>query len=298
MKIIYTNISPINNAYTNLNHIFYLKKHNPQKVYVCVWDSFVYEHPLFEKSLDNTTNKEQKLKENVLILEKLMSSLKIDYKIIYLSEATNRLFRNSQYLLQFHGILSNIKVEELKMGFGLEYVPFGKISLSKLNYIIADCLIATYLPELFPEICSSAPNYYLTSERFKAFENNINTYLKTNFSKHIPPKRIFVKGVPVIMHPEKELIPSLEMSIDSISHIVKSHYTKKPDAREFSDLIEMLSSILGEFELKDKKIKKVKLERMYNRLNYEAFIEVISKNLYNYFIKIIEITSKIDIQKR
>ena len=32
MKILYTNISPITNAYTNINHLFYLKKQNPQKV--------------------------------------------------------------------------------------------------------------------------------------------------------------------------------------------------------------------------------------------------------------------------
>ena len=30
MKIIYTNISPTTNAYTNFNHIFYLKKQKPQ----------------------------------------------------------------------------------------------------------------------------------------------------------------------------------------------------------------------------------------------------------------------------
>ena len=48
MKIIYTNISPITNSYTNINHIFYLKNQKPQKVYLCVWDSFVFEHPVFE----------------------------------------------------------------------------------------------------------------------------------------------------------------------------------------------------------------------------------------------------------
>ena len=70
MKAIYTNISPVNSAYTNLNHIFSLKKHNPQKVYLCVWDNFVYEHPAFERDLDHTTNKVEKLQENVKILEK------------------------------------------------------------------------------------------------------------------------------------------------------------------------------------------------------------------------------------
>ena len=103
MKIIYTNISPVTNTYTNINHIFYLAKHKPQKVYLCVWDKFVFEHPVFEKSLGNTTNKIEKLRENVQTLEKLMSYLKIDYKIIFLSEAMNRLFKNSHYLSEFQG---------------------------------------------------------------------------------------------------------------------------------------------------------------------------------------------------
>ncbi|MBU0958744.1 MAG: hypothetical protein KKB31_02235, partial [Nanoarchaeota archaeon] len=142
MKIIYTNISPVTNTYTNINHIFYLMKQKPQKIYICVWDKFVYEHPVFEKNLGNDVNKKEKLKENVEILEKLMTYLKMDYKIIYLSEAINRLFSNSHYLSEFQDILSKIKVENLKQGCEIEYIPFNCISLSRINYIISDYLIA------------------------------------------------------------------------------------------------------------------------------------------------------------
>ena len=57
MKIIYTNLSPINNAYTNLNHIFYLAKHKPQKLYLCIWDNFVYK-PALNELLPNYLNAE------------------------------------------------------------------------------------------------------------------------------------------------------------------------------------------------------------------------------------------------
>ena len=298
MKIIYTNISPITNAYTNINHIFYLKKQKPQKVYICIWDNFVYEHPVFEKSLNTTTNKTEKLQENVKIIEKLLSYLKIDYKIIFLSEAMNRLFKNPTYLSEFQSILSQIRIEELKKGFALEYIPFDKISLSKINYIIADYLLATYLPELFPELCSSAPNNYLTSERFRAFHNKINQYLKTHFSKHIPPKTIFVKGVPVIIHPKKEIIPSLEMSVETIKKVTESHYLKLPQIKEFYDLIEVLSAVLHNYKFKNRKLKKGEVESIFKKLKYKDFIEFISENFYEYFAKIRNITSKIEIEKQ
>ncbi|MBU1142199.1 MAG: hypothetical protein KKH92_00985, partial [Firmicutes bacterium] len=97
---------------------------------------FIFEHPIFEKSLDNTTNKVEKLQENVQVLEKLMSYLKIDYKIIFLSEAIDRLFKNSHYLSEFQAILSNIRVENLIKGSKLEYIPFDKIDIYSDTYII------------------------------------------------------------------------------------------------------------------------------------------------------------------
>jgi len=298
MKIVYTNISPVTKAYTNFQHIFYLKKQKPQKAYICVWDSFVFEHPAIEKSSDNHTTKADKLKENVEMLEKLMTYLKIDYKIIYLSEAMNRLFKNSEYLQEFQNILSSIKIEELAKGEDLEYIPFKQMSLSKINYIISDYLIATYLPELFPEICSSSPDFYLTSERFKVFSGTINHSLKLNFFKHYPPKPIYVTGVPVIIHPEKEIIPSAEMSLESIKAIVASYYKKLPNEKETEDTIEVLSTILKKFKFKGKNFDKERINIEISNASYREYIEFVSSNLYNYFEELMRITSKVEIQKQ
>ena len=298
MKIIYTNISPVTKAYTNFNHIFYLKKQKPQKVYLCVWDNFVFEHPILEKNLDSNKDKTEKLRENVEMLEKLMAYLKIDYKIIYLSEAMNRLFKNSQYLQEFQRILSHIKIENLQKGEDLEYTPFKQMSLSKVNYVISDYLIATYLPELFPEICSSSPNYYLTSERFKVFSNIINHYLKLNFFKHYPPKPIYVTGTPVIIHPEKEIIPSSEMSPDSIKAIVEAYYKKLPNEKEIDDTIDVLSTVLKKFIFKNKEFDKERIKVEISNAQYREYIDYITANLYRYFDEIMKITSKVEIKKQ
>jgi len=298
MKIIYTNISPVTSAYTNLNHIFYLKKQNPQKAYICVWDNFVFENDLFEKGLDVTKNKADKLKENVDILEKLMTYLKIDYKIIYLSEAMKRLLRNSHHLKELQQILAHIRIEDLTRGFHLEYIPFKDMTVSKINYIIADHLIATYLPELFPEICSSQPTHYLTSERFKVFQNTVSHCLKTSFAKYVSPQCIFVTKVPVVDHPEKKIIPSLEMSLESIRGIVNAHYKEMPESREIYDLGEIFLTVLSKLSYKDEKIAGKKLSEIAEKINYKDFLDFVSVNLYDYFNEINKITSKIKISKK
>jgi len=284
MKIIYTNISPVTKSYTNINHIYYLKKQNPKKVYLCVWDNFVFEHPVFEKGLDHTTNKVQKLQENTEILEKLMNHLNLDYKIIYLSEAMDRLLKNSEYSKMLHKILSKIKIEDLNKGSEIDYIPFNQISFSKINYIIADYLISMYLPELFPELCSTAPNFYLTSERFRVFSKKIDDYLSTTYSKYEPPKPIFVKRVPVIIHPEKEEIPSIEMSQEKIKSIVEEYFKEKRISNtEINDLFDVLGEVLG-------KLEKPKIKRQS--------IELISKHFYDYFSKISKIIQKENAKER
>ena len=297
MKIIYTNLSPINNAYTNLNHIFHLKNQNPQKTYICIWDSFVLENHIFGKDSDDSKTKAERLQDNVDKIEKLLTFLKIDYKIIYLSEAMNRLFKSPSRMSQFQNILSGFTIGELRKGFELNYIPFSDISLSRINYIILDFLIATYLPELYPELCSSQPTHYLTSERFKIFQNEINHSLKKNVSKYVSPKSLFVTNVPVIMHPEEKIIPTLEMSLDSIRRIVSAHYTKKPDNKELFDISEILLNVLPKLTYKDKNYSKNELNDL-TKFKLSEIIEFISINLYNYFEEINKITSEVIIDRQ
>lgn len=297
MKIIYTNLSPINNAYTNLNHLFYLKKQNPQKVYLCIWDSFVYENHLFGKDANNLKTKSEKLQESVDKIEKILTYLKIDYKIIYLSEAMNRLYRNSNLQSQSQHIQSNFTIADLNKGFELNYIPFGDISISRINYIISDFLIATHLPELYPELCSSQPTHYLTSERFKVFQNEINHSLKNNIIKYVPPKVIFVTNVPVVIHPEEKIIPTLEMSLDSIRRIVSAYYSKKPTNKEILDMTEVLLCVIPNLIHKDKKYSKNELNEL-TKFTLNEITEFMSLNLYRYFEEINRITAEIVIDRQ
>jgi hypothetical protein len=279
MNIVYTNISPITKAYTNLNHVFYLKNEaRANKVYLCVWDNFVYENELFH----GVKNKQQKLDENVDVLKKLMSHLKMDYNTFTFSEAWDRLFRNSEYSAVFQKILSRITIGDLKKGFELDYIPFDKISISKLSYIIADYLIAMAMPELFPELCSAPPTHYLTSERFKVFYNIISEVLEQSYVKFTPPKVIYVTKIPVIIHPTTGLIPTMEMSKTHISKIIEEHYNqKKPAKLEIEHLLDVLDTALNDkFAYKEEVLTK---EELLTKINSNNLFSIITDNFMRYF---------------
>ncbi len=283
MKILYTNISPITNAYTNINHLFYLKNQKPQKVYLCIWDNYFFENTILDQHDENS--KKETLENNVKLLQKVMDHLSINYRIIYLSDMWHRLFKNPKTAKIYQKILSLINLEQLSKGFLMNYTPFGEISLSKINYIIVDYLVSIYLQEIAPELCNSQPTHYLTSERFKVFKRDIDHVLKLN-SIYSPPLPLFITKVPVIMHQKQKIIPSMGMSVETIKQIIDSNYAGKlPERKEIEDLLEVLSEVNSKVELSEK-------------LRYNQFIEALANEFYTYFEKINDIAAKVEIKNQ
>ncbi len=299
MRTVYTNISPITNAYTNINHFFYLKKHfKVNRVYLCVWDSFIFEDKRFEKFLDPKTNKFQKLEENVKFLEKILSYLGFDYKVFYLSEAWDRLFKKSQFSNIFQRISSKINMDDLKKGFELlQYVPFGEITLSKVSYTIADFLIALNLHELFPEFAQTSPDYYLVCERFKVFQKTIlDTLGSYGFLKF--PEIVIVKDIPVIMD-KKGFIPSIGMNLDEIARIFREYFEKTLiKEKELFDFLNVLNSILKSFDFQGAKVSKMELKNKLLSCDKEFVSSCLALNLYSYFKRIKTLTQKEEVKKR
>jgi len=293
MKSVYTNISPVTNAYTNFNHVVYLKNVlGAKKVYLCVWDSFVYEDPRFYHGLDSKTDKFQKLSENVALLEKMMKHLGLSYKIIYLSEAWERLFKKTQYSQIFQKIMARLTIEDLKKGFSIPYIPYNDISLSKINYIIADYLIAVHLPELFPEITDQKPKYYLSSERFKVFNDCITTTLRANYGYIDLPELALVKNVPVILD-KKGFIPSIEMPLNAIRRVFTEYYSKKePEHKEVEDFLGVLQHVLNDnLVFKEKSVSVSEITKNLNHDDKYLLSEVLADNLHLYFQELKKVLS-------
>ena len=61
-------------------------------------------------------------------------------------------------------------------------------------------MFAMTLPEIFPEICSTVPKIYLTSERFKPFNKLILKSINPSISGYSVPNVEFVDFVPVVIN--------------------------------------------------------------------------------------------------
>ena len=128
---------------------------------------------------------------------------------------------------------------------------------------------------------------------FKVFRDDIDHLLKIQ-SRYSPPTNIYVTGVPVIIHQKDRIIPSSEMSKDTIQRIVESHYkNKKPSEKEISELFDVLFSVLDTLEFENNKLTRDDAEKIISKLEHLEFIELIALNLYIYFDSLKKIIAKI-----
>ena len=128
MKTIYTNISPLTNAYVNFYHFFLLKEQKPNRVFLCVWDSYFFEDKRFFEGDDP----KRLLKERVESIEKVLRYLKVDYKLFYLSEAWERFFARPDLVKLFRKVLATITFDDLKKKSDFQYSLFGETTLSRM----------------------------------------------------------------------------------------------------------------------------------------------------------------------
>jgi predicted transcriptional regulator len=245
-------------------------------------------------------NKLDRLKENVKFLERIMTHLKIDYRIIYLSEAWDRLLKKTEFSSLFQKIISQIKMQDILKAAKMKYFYLKELNISKINYIIADYLIAHYLPELYPEICSTSPTDYIGIYA-KVFEDTIERIIKENSFKKIQ-KISVINNAPIFMHKDSGIIPSAEMTFQEIRRIVKNHLKNQgTNLQEILDFLLALNNILteNEFECNNKKIalNDLKNKVSKNLKDTELISDILTLNLFNYFSKIKKITEKMPINQ-
>lgn len=299
MTIIYTNISPISLCYNNLAHFVEIKKiYNPKKIYICVWDSYVLEDERLKTDSINKT-KLDTLNENVEVIEKLMKHLDLDYKIIYLSDAWNRLFKNKFISSLFQRILSHISVNDLVMGKELKYLLLEELNISKINYIIADYLVCHFLKELYPELCETKPDKYLCIYT-KIFEKVIQDILKKEGIEEFA--KITPLSIPIIINKRNATIPSIDMQQSEIKNIVNDYLKNNELTESFIyDLFELLKEIIGENSFLDSEGKKITLKELKLKREFKdskRLGDIITFNLIKYFDEIKKIVRNVKIEKK
>ena len=295
MRSVYTNLSPISNTYSIIHHLFYLKNNvHADRVYLCIWDTFVYEHQLFLKRLDPHKSKQEMLEENVLFLEKIMDALDLDYKIIYFSEAWSRMFKKPVIARTFSRVLSKITFKDIKEKSSFQYTFFDDVTLAKMNYIIADYIIATYFHEIFPEFTSSTLHYYLTGERFKTFARTVTSTITEEDPIIELPIITFVLDFPFLLNPQTNISPSVGMSDYTIKEIVAAHCVNKLlGDREVRDFLNVLSDVIPPGGFVIAQHGAAKEEVVEHVIEYPAqMAAVLTENLVLYFGLIKELIKK------
>lgn len=299
MTVLYTNISPISLCYNNLAHFIEIKKnYNPKKIYICVWDSYVLEDERLKTDSINKT-KLDVLKENVEVIEKIMKYLEMDYRIIYLSDAWTKLFKNKFISSIFQRILFRISVNDLVMGKELKYLVLEELNISKINYIIADYLICHFLKELYPELCETNPDNYVCIYT-KIFERIIqDTMKKEGIEKFV---KITSASIPIIISKKKGTIPAMNMQQSEIKNIVNDHIKNNTLNEAFIyDFFEILSNFLGETSFVDSEGNRISLNKLKEKKefkNKKKLGDIISLNLIEYFNKVNEIVKNIKIEDK
>ncbi len=284
VKTLYTNVSPVTLSYSITRHFFYLCKHyKPDRAYICVWDSFVYEHPVFLKRLSSGRSKQDQLMEHLKIVEGILCAEGIDYKIIYLSEAWGRMFKRPTVARIFSRVLSRITFQDIKEKSQFQYTYFDDFTLAKMNYIIADYLIATYLAEIFPEIASGRPSYYLSGERFKAFAKTISAIISDEDPMALMPAPIYVPDFPFIRNPANDTMPGFGMNLAAIREIVEAHYGgREPVEAEVRDIFEVFSDAIPPDSFLANE-KRMSMEEAVSMSKGEDGSDIIAENLHLYF---------------
>ena len=222
MKTAYAHCTPISVSYPNIIHLRQAARlTGAKRFFLCVWDPVVFEDPAFFSRGDGKRSRMERLQENARIHQRILELEGVEVTTIYLSEAWSRLFSKPQLARTFNAILSKVKVSDLLKRQGL---PGEDLTLSRINYIIADFLAASMLPDLFPELSATAPGIYATSRRLAPLLPAIKAVMEDPQARHPIPEIAWISPFPVIID-SKGLIPSMEMSPEQIEHVLLDGHT-------------------------------------------------------------------------
>lgn len=225
MKTAYVQCLPISTSYANIIHMTEAARlTHADRFFLCVWDAVAFEDPAFYARSDGRRSRTEQVQETVAIHQKLLESTGAEVHIVYLSEAWGRLFSKPQLARLFNSILAKTKVSELAAKTGL---PGEDLSLSRINYTIADTLVAANFHKIFPEISPTAPGRYVTSRRLAPFMPAIKEVMRESGSRDGMPEIVWVAPFYFIID-TKGIVPSIEMTERRICDVMKDAFLARP----------------------------------------------------------------------
>ncbi|MEK6960649.1 MAG: hypothetical protein AABX47_05725 [Nanoarchaeota archaeon] len=225
MKTAYVQCLPISTSYANIIHMTEAARlTRADRFFLCVWDAVAFEDPAFYARSDGRRSRTEQVQETVAIHQRLLEATGAEVHTVYLSEAWGRLFSKPQLARLFNSILAKTKISELAEKTGL---PGEDLSLSRINYTIADTLVAASFHKIFPEISPTAPMKYVTSRRLAPFMPAIKEVIRESGSRDGMPEIVWVAPFYFIID-TKGIVPSIEMNDRRIYGVMKDAFLARP----------------------------------------------------------------------
>lgn len=250
------------------------------KFILCFWDQKIYPFQSYGFDLSK-----ESYKELVEKIKSLLDYYKVDYHIIYLSDAFSRLLNNEQTSELLYSTLGRISLGYIKEHHEKNEIPYNNITINKITFVIADYLIALYINKLFPELRIEKITNYYSGKKFKSLFNKIE---ETISEKHLLvnyPEMLYVNNIPVLNYISGKWI-SVGMSKNEIEREIA--YSDKVDSAEGKDILSALSLLINKNQFvlsKDHKLEKTNLPyvlEIFSELDKKDKIITLTENLFNF----------------
>lgn len=281
-RLIYSNIIAPKIHYPLVDYILNIKEFYEEDdlLVLCFWDFEVYNFKTFKNKPGESNLRN--VREIVGEISRLLSSLKIRHKIIYLSDAIKRIHNDPILSELLFFCYTSIKMGNIQDIYkNNKYLKLRPTSLGKLNFMVMDYIVALFFNKLYPNISKGESiDIYHTGERFLGIKNSLEEAISKGEIVVNFPSIKYWKTIPILNHNEGNWI-SASTSYNEILKILSQELTL--DSSVIKDLIS-----IG-FKLKDatlnykieKLMKKVENEDLPKEILVSEVADILSLYFYN-----------------
>lgn len=233
-RLIYSNISAPYIHYPVIDFVLNIRElyEEGDLLIICFWDYDVYN---FETQQSKLAGDNAKIREITGELSKLLSSLHINHKILYLSDGIRRINNHEDLFNLLLTSQNNVKIGDFSDIYKRnKYLLLRPTTIGKINFMIVDYLIALFFKELYPNLAKNRRiSVYHTGERFLGVKGAIEKAVSANELVVNFPTIEYWKSLPIFNYLSGNWI-STAMSKAEIEKILKDNIS---DKQAFKDLV-------------------------------------------------------------
>ncbi|MDD5178385.1 MAG: hypothetical protein PHT54_03855 [Candidatus Nanoarchaeia archaeon] len=283
-KTFYSNLFCTSLHYPVLYHLYNVVNELKEgdKLVLCFWDKRIFPFQTYGINLlkDDYGDLVKKIKS-------FLSYHKINYKVIYLSDAFFRLLKNEQASELLYAVLGRVSLDYIKENYDEEDVRFKSTTISKLTFAVADYLIALHLDKLFPELAIHKVTDYYAGRKFKILIPKIEEAI---FEKSLilgHPRVVYEPKIPILNYSSGKII-SVGMSKNEIEREIEKAYEKGTIVADTSDILLRISGLLNKNKMilsKNTKYEETTIDyitEVLPELSRNDLIVTLTENLYNW----------------